>query len=90
MKQKTIRTLIYITLTWISNFMEYNFFFQLSSANDGNIQINGTSGVAVAMGFYHYLKYFCNGQRTWAGQQTQLPESLPAISSPIKITTNDK
>ncbi|BFY99942.1 hypothetical protein BsWGS_02982 [Bradybaena similaris] len=64
--------------------------FELSSANDGNIQIIGTSGVAVAMGFYHYLKYFCNGQRTWAGQQTQLPELLPAIAVTIKITTNDK
>uniref|UniRef100_A0A0B7BFH7 Alpha-N-acetylglucosaminidase n=1 Tax=Arion vulgaris TaxID=1028688 RepID=A0A0B7BFH7_9EUPU len=64
--------------------------FQLSSTVNGGIQIVGTTGVAVAMGFYHYLKYYCNGQRTWAGQQTQLPPTLPVITSPIRITTNDK
>jgi alpha-N-acetylglucosaminidase len=64
--------------------------FQLSSTVDGKIQIVGTSGVAASMGFYHYLKYYCNGQRTWAGQQTQLPTTLPVISTPITITTNDK
>ncbi|CAG5128828.1 unnamed protein product [Candidula unifasciata] len=64
--------------------------FELSSAANGHIQITGTTGVAVAMGFYYYLKYFCSGQRTWAGQQTQLPEILPVINSPMKITTNDK
>lgn len=70
----------------------YQFFFvaQLNSTKNGGIQIIGTSGVAVAMGFYHYLKYYCKGQRTWAGQQTQLPPTLPVISSPVKITTNDR
>ncbi|BFY99944.1 hypothetical protein BsWGS_02985 [Bradybaena similaris] len=64
--------------------------FQLSSTGDGKIKIVGTTGVAVAMGFYHYLKYYCNGQRTWAGQQTELPTTLPVINSTVTITTNDK
>ncbi|CAG5128887.1 unnamed protein product [Candidula unifasciata] len=64
--------------------------FQLSSTADEKIRIVGTTGVAVAMGFYHYLKYYCNGQRTWAGQQTELPPTLPVINSTVTITTNDK
>lgn len=63
---------------------------QLSTASNGSVQIVGTSGVAAAMGFYYYLKYYCKGQRTWAGQQTQLPPTLPVIGSPVKISTNDK
>uniref|UniRef100_A0A2C9K9Q2 Alpha-N-acetylglucosaminidase n=1 Tax=Biomphalaria glabrata TaxID=6526 RepID=A0A2C9K9Q2_BIOGL len=63
--------------------------FQLSSTENG-IQIIGTSGVAASMGFYYYLKYYCNGQRTWAGQQTELPPLLPVITKPVKVTTNDQ
>ncbi|XP_059151841.1 alpha-N-acetylglucosaminidase-like isoform X1 [Physella acuta] len=63
--------------------------FQLRSTENG-IEVTGTSGVAASMGFYYYLKYYCNGQRTWAGQQTELPPTLPVITTPIKITTNDK
>lgn len=64
--------------------------FRLSSLPDGDLVIEGTTGVAVAMGFYHYLKYWCNAQRTWAGQQTQLPDKLPVLPEPVVITTNDK
>ncbi|KAH9515418.1 hypothetical protein Btru_014406 [Bulinus truncatus] len=63
--------------------------FQLSSTANG-IQIIGTSGVAASMGFYYYLKYYCNGQRTWAGQQTELPPTLPVIGEPVKVTSNDQ
>ncbi|CAL1530342.1 unnamed protein product [Lymnaea stagnalis] len=63
--------------------------FQLRSTENG-IEITGTTGVAASMGFYYYLKYFCLGQRTWAGQQTELPSTLPVITSPIKVTTNDQ
>ena len=42
------------------------------------------------MGFYHYLKYYCDGQRTWAGQQTELPAVLPALKTAIKVTTVDR
>lgn len=64
--------------------------FKLSSIDDGRILIEGTSGVAVSMGFYHYLKYWCNAQRTWAGQQTELPAQLPTIIQPVLITSNDR
>ncbi|XP_012942154.1 alpha-N-acetylglucosaminidase isoform X2 [Aplysia californica] len=64
--------------------------FRLSSTGDGRILIEGTTGVAVSMGFYHYIKYWCNAQRTWAGQQTELPPTLPVIEKPVVITSNDR
>jgi len=64
--------------------------FKLSSIGDGRVLIEGTTGVAVTMGFYHYLKYWCKAQRTWAGQQTELPPQLPTITKPVLITTNDR
>ncbi|ESO92289.1 hypothetical protein LOTGIDRAFT_239579 [Lottia gigantea] len=58
---------------------------------NGKGQINGTSGVGVAMGFYYYIKYYCGGQFTWAGQQINLPTPLPVVPSPgITKTSNDR
>ncbi|XP_048255623.1 alpha-N-acetylglucosaminidase-like [Haliotis rufescens] len=53
------------------------------------LSITGTSGVAVAMGFYYYLKYYCGGQFTWAGQQVALPTVLPKVSM-VTVTSNDR
>ncbi|XP_046550254.1 alpha-N-acetylglucosaminidase-like [Haliotis rubra] len=53
------------------------------------LSITGTSGVAVAMGFYYYIKYYCGGQFTWAGQQIALPAELPKVSA-VTITSNDR
>jgi len=64
--------------------------FKLRSSEDGDLSIEGTSGVAASMGFYHYLKYWVRGQRTWGGQQTQLPDVLPVLEAPVVITTNDR
>ncbi|KAK6188715.1 hypothetical protein SNE40_004839 [Patella caerulea] len=58
---------------------------------NGVQKISGSTGVAVAMGFYYYIKYYCNGQFTWAGQQVNLPVNLPTIPSPgITKTTIDR
>ena len=53
--------------------------------------ITATSGVAAAMGFYHFLKARCGCQYTWAGSQLNLPVPLPVIPSPgITVTSNDR
>ncbi|GFN94101.1 N-acetylglucosaminidase, alpha [Plakobranchus ocellatus] len=64
--------------------------FKLSSVENGRIKITATGGVAAAMGFYHYLKYFCYGQITWAGKQTMLPPVLPPLKTAVTISTLDK
>lgn len=55
------------------------------------VTITATSGVAAAMGFYHFLKTRCGCQYTWAGSQLNLPVTLPVIPSPgITVTSNDR
>ncbi len=36
------------------------------------IEITGTTGVAVAMGYYYYLKNYCNSHISWAGNQVPI------------------
>ncbi|KAL3869459.1 hypothetical protein ACJMK2_042140 [Sinanodonta woodiana] len=56
--------------------------------SDGKeVTITATSGIAAAMGFYYYLKNYCNCQYTWAGAQLNLPDPLPVITSPGKTVT---
>ncbi|XP_069126047.1 alpha-N-acetylglucosaminidase-like [Argopecten irradians] len=61
------------------------------SSFGSHVNITGTTGVAVAMGLYYYLTNHCGCQYTWAGQQMDIPSTLPNVPSPgIKITTNDR
>lgn len=61
---------------------------QVFKDRKGIINIVGTSGVAAATGFHHYLKYFCNAHISWEVSQLELPEELPAAN--ITISFNDR
>ena len=50
--------------------------FELGSAG-GKPQIKGSSTVALAAGFYHYLKYYANCSVSVGAQQLALPTTLP-------------
>ena len=50
--------------------------FELGSAG-GKPQVKGTSTVALAAGFYHYLKYTANCSVSVGAQQLELPSALP-------------
>lgn len=63
--------------------------FQLYS-NDKQIFITGSSGVAVAYGFHHYLKYYCKMHISWNGNQLRLPQILPKFSQKIHVQINQK
>ncbi|KAJ8976546.1 hypothetical protein NQ317_011809 [Molorchus minor] len=54
---------------------------------NGIVVITGSTGVAAASGFNHYLKYYCNAHISWEANQLNLPE-LPDVD--IKITLNDR
>ena len=55
------------------------------------IHITGTTGVGVAMGFYYYIKKYCNAHISWAGDQVNLPDNLPKVpDAGITITSNDR
>ncbi|XP_039259362.2 alpha-N-acetylglucosaminidase-like [Styela clava] len=54
----------------------------ITNPSVGKIKISGTSGVAVAFGFNHYLKYYCNKSITWAEDNLfDLPDPLPSLKS---------
>jgi alpha-N-acetylglucosaminidase len=60
-------------------------------ASGGEVWINGTSGVALASGAYHYLKNSVNCQMTWGENQTGNQMSLPYVlpdSTLVNITTS--
>ncbi len=53
--------------------------------------IIGTSGVAVAWGFYYYLSQYCNCQISWGGRQLSLPAVLPLLPPEgVSVTSNDR
>ncbi|KAK2582551.1 hypothetical protein KPH14_004842 [Odynerus spinipes] len=62
--------------------------FQIKKNPLGEIEIRGTSGVAVAWGLHYYLKNFCNVHISWDGDQIDLPHTLP--DARITITSNDR
>lgn len=63
--------------------------FQLKSEGS-TIHITGTSGVAAAWGFQHYLKYYCSCHVSWSGDQLNIQHPLPPVSPALVITSNDK
>lgn len=54
------------------------------------MSITGSSGVAAAMGFYYYLSEFCGCHISWAGDQLNLPATLPHIADALTIVANDR
>ncbi|XP_070164978.1 alpha-N-acetylglucosaminidase isoform X3 [Polyergus mexicanus] len=52
------------------------------------IEIRGTSGVAITWGLHFYLKHYCNVHISWDGAQITLPKKLPKVQ--VKITSNDR
>ncbi|KAI0209876.1 Alpha-N-acetylglucosaminidase [Lamellibrachia satsuma] len=59
--------------------------------DSGRLNITGTTGVAVAMGFNYYLSQYCGCHISWGGNQVNFPSELPVIAAPgIVVTSNDK
>ncbi|KAJ3607513.1 hypothetical protein NHX12_024564 [Muraenolepis orangiensis] len=60
---------------------------ELRSTQDNRIVATGSTGVAVASGVYNYLKYFCNCQVSWSGDQLDLPRPLPQVTGVLRLDT---
>ncbi|XP_043516169.1 alpha-N-acetylglucosaminidase, partial [Frieseomelitta varia] len=52
------------------------------------VEIIGSSGVALAWGLHYYLKNYCNVHVSWEGSQIELPPTLPDVR--VKVTSNDR
>ncbi len=46
-------------------------------ATGGAVTVRGSSGVAMATGLNWYLRYHCNANISWCGDQVHLPKPLP-------------
>ncbi len=60
--------------------------FEIESQNS-KIVLRGSSGVALASAFYHYLSEYAHCQITWNGTNLKLPATLPAVKGKIKKET---
>lgn len=57
---------------------------------EGNVCIRGNNPVSLASGFNWYLKYTCNAQVSWCGDQLDLPEILPLPNAKERIVIDAK
>ncbi|XP_063220773.1 alpha-N-acetylglucosaminidase isoform X2 [Bacillus rossius redtenbacheri] len=56
--------------------------------SDSVVNIVGSSGIAAAWGFHHYLKYSCSCHVSWEADQLDLPPVLPPVN--ITVTSLDR
>ena len=66
-----------------------NDMFEIASRK-GKVLLRGTSQVALASAFNHYLKYNCNAHLSWQGDQLDLPEKLPLPKKKTRTTVNGR
>ena len=56
----------------------------------GKVLITGTTGVAAALGFSHFLKYVCYSHVSWSGNQITIPDPFPVVKTPVTITSPNR
>ncbi|WP_407286248.1 alpha-N-acetylglucosaminidase TIM-barrel domain-containing protein [Streptomyces sp. BP-8] len=54
----------------------------------GRITVAGTTPAALLTGVNWYLKYTCRAHLSWAGDQLELPDVLPAPDAPVERATS--
>ncbi len=64
-------------------------YFNLSNC-DGKILVTGNSGVSLAVGVNHYLKYYCKVNICQVGDQAKMPESIVLLDKEIFKETKAK
>lgn len=64
-------------------------YFEVGS-KDGKILLKGNNTIALATAFNWYLKYTCNAQVSWFGDQLDLPKKLPIPISTDRHDINGK
>lgn len=63
--------------------------FKILKTNDSEaVVVTGSSGVAAAKGFYHYLKYYCGCHVSWDGDQLNVPDQLPQVNAEVQAPSS--
>lgn len=61
--------------------------FELETVGN-KIVVRGNNAVSISAGLNWYLKYYCNAQVSWCGDNLNLPNVLPVVKSKVRKTTN--
>lgn len=64
-------------------------YFELTD-NNGKILIKGNSGVSLAVGLNHYLKYYCKVNICQVGDQAKMPPNIVAVNGTVFKETKAK
>lgn len=65
-------------------------FEYVTDTGEGKLVITGTTGVAAALGFQHFLKYSCHAHVSWSGDQLKIPEPFPVVKQPVTVTSPNR
>ena len=65
-------------------------FEYVTDAAAGKLVINGTTGVAAALGFQHFLKYSCHAHVSWSGDQLKIPDPFPVVQKTVTVTSPNR
>ena len=65
-------------------------FEYVTDSNEGKLVITGTTGVAAALGFQHFLKYSCHAHVSWSGDQLEIPEPFPVVQKTVVVTSPNR
>lgn len=65
-------------------------FEYVTDAATGKLVITGTTGVAAALGFQHFLKYSLHAHVSWSGDQLSIPEPFPVVQKLVTVTSPNR
>lgn len=65
-------------------------FEYVTDTTEGKLVITGTTGVAAALGFQHFLKYSCHAHVSWSGDQLKVPEPFPVVQKTVMVTSPNR
>jgi len=57
--------------------------FEIESSG-GKIVLRGNNAISIGSALNWYLKYYCNSDISWCGNQVQLPNPLPAVPAKVR------
>ncbi|XP_070563330.1 alpha-N-acetylglucosaminidase-like isoform X2 [Ptychodera flava] len=64
--------------------------FEVETTGSNEVTFTGTTGVAAASAFYHYLSTYCHCHVSWSGDQLDVPSQLPVVKPKIQVTSPNR
>ncbi|XP_077981235.1 alpha-N-acetylglucosaminidase-like isoform X2 [Glandiceps talaboti] len=64
--------------------------FEIETTGDNETTVRGTTGVAAASAFQHYLNTYCHCHISWSGDQLNIPANLPVVVPKVSMTSPNR